>query len=76
MSLKGPVQAQYYVTDFGNGTYQAFYLCQQRGNYKLKVTLNGVNVGVLLQGTEMFASPVGERTVLHLTKCSEFSDFV
>jgi len=60
LSLKGPMQAQSYVTDYGNGTYQASYLCSQRGNYKLRVTLNGVNVGVMTQSGKLRPSPVGE----------------
>lgn len=59
MSLKGPAQAQYYVTDLGNGTYQALYMCSKRGVYKLKVTLNGANVGMMLQDGQIKASPVG-----------------
>ena len=60
LSLRGPMQAQSYVTDYGNGTYQASYLCSQRGNYRLRVTLNGVNVGVMTQSGKLRPSPVGE----------------
>ena len=75
LSLKGPVQAQGSITDYGNGTYQAFYLCSQRGNYKLKVTLNGINVGLMVQGTAIIPSPVGNfsssyfRYVVHILTC-------
>jgi hypothetical protein len=57
--MKGPYQAQYYMTDLGNGTYQAFYLCSKRGVYRLKVTLNGINIGMMEQGGRVSPSPIG-----------------
>ena len=73
--LKGPMQAQSYVTDYGNGTYQASYLCSQRGNYKLRVTLNGINVGVMAQSEKLRPSPVGEYKVEFCDVASPWTPF-
>jgi hypothetical protein len=74
------MRAQVYITDYGNGIYQASYLCLQRGYYKLRVTLNGVNVGIMSQSEKMRPSPVGKfqkwfcamlnPTLLFVTQCS------
>jgi hypothetical protein len=57
--LKGPVQAEAYINDLNNGSYQAFYKCARRGIYKLKVSLNGVNLGGMFQGGKLHTSPTG-----------------